>query len=487
MGRPSRTGVAWAAANYAATLPSNADPPYDDDESSYGSIDSMPDLLQRLTTHDDKSSCGSIDSIPVLLGGPSDIDDDESSCGSDDPMPPLEARPPPSSTSWPTHEELSRFLHPHTACAASDADCTRVMAIATNTILQAHDTIDDQPYFSLLRDWLIDSGASSHMTNDPTDLVLNVEESAAVVQVANGVLIRAQQRGTVRIRIQDLQDPHITCDILVHDVLHVPGLSRRLLSVDQWNASGGEMWFHPQHTALRAVDSDTGESHSFSVAKPFTLLRNLDGLPSASAQTEYNQNYRLQQEAHASIQSASIVSKKRSVSSDLLHRRLGHRTVNAIMAGSRNEVWADTTMRWEHDDFCDSCQVVTARLSNQGKSPLDVGHEEMAPGEYVMCDVVPNMNKRGLIASSHYKCYLLVTDVKSRFTLPIGITSPSSRNIADALLVWSRDYGPDVTFNLHDVLKLRADAAQAHFAAELTELLTEHRVKGTFAVPRHQN
>jgi hypothetical protein len=143
----------------------------------------MPDLLQRrLTTHDDESSCGSIDSIPVLLGGPSDIDDDELSCGSDDPMPLLEPRPPPSSTSWPTHEELSRFLHPHAAYAASDADCTRVdapvMAIAMNTILQAHDTIDDQPYFPLLRDWLIDSGASSHMTNDPTDLVLNIEEAA---------------------------------------------------------------------------------------------------------------------------------------------------------------------------------------------------------------------------------------------------------------------------------------------------------------------
>jgi hypothetical protein len=80
-----------------------------------------------------------------------------------------------------------------------------------------------------------------------------------------------------------------------------------------------------------------------------------------------------------------------------------------------------------------------------------------------MCDVVPNMNKRGLTASSHYKCYLLVTDVKSRFTIPAGITSPYSRNVANILPVWSgdygpvwsRDYGPEVTFNLHDVLKLR--------------------------------
>ena len=49
-----------------------------------------------------------------------------------------------------------------------------------------------------------------------------------------------------------------------------------------------------------------------------------------------------------------------------------------------------------------------------------------------------------------------------------------------------RDYGPDVPFNLHNVLKLLADAARQHFAKELTELLTEHRIKGTFAAPCHQ-
>ena len=135
----------------------------------------------------------------------------------------------------------------------------------------------------------------------------------------------------------------------------------------------GENWFHSQHTTpLRAVDSESGEAHSFSAAKPFALLRNIDGLPSASSPTQHPGV--LQEEALAGIQSVATVAKKRPISSDLLHRRLGHRTVNAMMVvGSRNEVWADTTMRWEHDDLCDSCQVVTARLSNCGKLPLDVG------------------------------------------------------------------------------------------------------------------
>ena len=60
------------------------------------------------------------------------------------------------------------------------------------------------------------------MTNNAADLALNVEESNAVVQVANGALIRAESRGTVRVRIQDTLDPQLSCDIHINDVLYVP-------------------------------------------------------------------------------------------------------------------------------------------------------------------------------------------------------------------------------------------------------------------------
>jgi hypothetical protein len=76
-----------------------------------------------------------------------------------------------------------------------------------NAILQRNDTELNQPLFSLLRDCLIDSGASSHMTPHAEDFILNVEESHAVVQIADGALIRAELCGTVQIRIQDLNAP----------------------------------------------------------------------------------------------------------------------------------------------------------------------------------------------------------------------------------------------------------------------------------------
>jgi hypothetical protein len=103
-------------------------------------------------------------------------------------------------------------------------------------------------------------------------------------------------------------------------------------------------------------------------------------------------------------------------------------------------------MQWEHDDLCGGCQVVTARLSNRGKSPLDAGVKDIEPGESIICDVVTDVNKRGLTTSSHRTCCLIVTDVKSCFTVPVGLVrSASSKRVAEALLVWSRDCGLDQT------------------------------------------
>ena len=59
-----------------------------------------------------------------------------------------------------------------------------VLDIAMNTILQQNDTGLDQAHFSLLRDWLIGSGASSHLTLHAEDLILNVDKSNAVLEVS---------------------------------------------------------------------------------------------------------------------------------------------------------------------------------------------------------------------------------------------------------------------------------------------------------------
>ena len=86
------------------------------------------------------------------------------------------------------------------------------------------DNTDDT--VSRISDWLIDSGASSIVTLHRSDLHCNVERFHAIVKVASGVLIDAKLRGAICIKLTDINDTNRSCDILVHDVLCVPGLSR---------------------------------------------------------------------------------------------------------------------------------------------------------------------------------------------------------------------------------------------------------------------
>jgi hypothetical protein len=158
-----------------------------------------------------------------------------------------------------------------------------------HTLVSQDNLNDDDQRVSSIRGWLIDSGASSHMTPNQHELQYNIEPSTAIVEVANGLFIRAQRRGTVQIRLTDINDSRRTCDILVHDVMWVPGLSRRLLSVDQWMADGGAIHFNADHTTICVVDRDTNETHSFDVPKPFPAQFSP---PSSEGTTAYHVNTR---------------------------------------------------------------------------------------------------------------------------------------------------------------------------------------------------
>ena len=95
---------------------------------------------------------------------------------------------------------------------------------------------------SLLSQWLIDSGCSTHMTPFVEDLVKDHESTSAAVEVANGNIIQATTIGTVSIRVVDIKTKKVY-NIYLQGVLYVPGLSRRLFSVTQWTKSGGMISF----------------------------------------------------------------------------------------------------------------------------------------------------------------------------------------------------------------------------------------------------
>ena len=145
-----------------------------------------------------------------------------------------------------------------------DKQATRQAEHAHHVLAQSGDLCA----YSEITDWLVDSGCSISMTPFLEDLVSDVTKAAAVVEVATGVLTQAPLQGTVKIHIQDIYT-HDECYVLLEDVLYVPGLSKRLLSVRQWNTTGGDVLFDIDHCILSIMDSATNEKFDMAVKPPY--------------------------------------------------------------------------------------------------------------------------------------------------------------------------------------------------------------------------
>ena len=84
--------------------------------------------------------------------------------------------------------------------------------------------------------WLIDSGCTNHMTNDPTRFIEINKTFISKVRIGNGQLILVKGKGTVEIE-------SLTCLKHISDVLYVPYIDQNLLSVGQLLEKGYKAFF----------------------------------------------------------------------------------------------------------------------------------------------------------------------------------------------------------------------------------------------------
>ena len=128
----------------------------------------------------------------------------------------------------------------HYANAAQAPKMKRPQESTCHTLVNLNEQPGEEEPVTYITEWLIDSGASEHFTPYFTDFIGPTRMSKCNVEVATGVLVPGKSVGTVKIRITDIKT-HETCYVLLNNVIHVPGLNRRLISVHQWNLSGGNI------------------------------------------------------------------------------------------------------------------------------------------------------------------------------------------------------------------------------------------------------
>jgi hypothetical protein len=116
-----------------------------------------------------------------------------------------------------------------------------------------------------ISDWQIDSRCTDHMTPHYEDFVEGVNTCETTVEFANGAKVPVERRGTVKVVVQDIFDANHRVVLLLENVLHVPGLNRRFLSVRGWNSAGGSLHFLPDRCRMAFPPDDTAGHNKLSV------------------------------------------------------------------------------------------------------------------------------------------------------------------------------------------------------------------------------
>ena len=96
---------------------------------------------------------------------------------------------------------------------------------------------------SQLTNWILDSGATYHMTTEVTDFIPgSLEDTDKFIEVANGHHVTAKQKGSVR--IQMCEDNRKKFIATLYNVLLAPDLCDKLFSIITLMNAGHTCLFH---------------------------------------------------------------------------------------------------------------------------------------------------------------------------------------------------------------------------------------------------
>ena len=180
--------------------------------------------------------------------------------------------------------------------------------------------------------WLIDSGASKHMTNRKDALVSFREfKIPQLVRVGDGRTVEAVGIGKVQLEMKfKVSDSKV---ITMHDVLFVPKLASNLFSVGAAVGNGNMMQFRDDRCYIR---SQSGSLHGIG-------LRKKDGLYQLNCKTIVPDK-------------ASVAASEKPSDLDLWHQRLGHINLGQLKEMVRKDMTKGMKLSVsDHGSFCEGC------------------------------------------------------------------------------------------------------------------------------------
>ena len=333
---------------------------------------------------------------------------------------------------------------------------------STNAFNVEHETQarNNFPAHDLPRGWVIDSGASAHMTPFKKDCK-NIQPTQRKIFLADGSMVMCKEMGTIDIPISN--DKNSAGTLILDDVLIVPSLDRRLFSVNSFLGKGNN-WVHFEKDSI-ILGIRTGPK----VNVPITSLQ-------SNALIVGTRNHkRTRNENRCETQ------KKKKISTNIIHDRF-HRSHGAIATIQAHNLWEDVHVTQGTDSVCTSCKIMTIPAASRGK-PRST--QVRYPLEEIQVDTVPNPEPLGLSSESRYNYFLILCDRYSRIFRLIGIHDKTSEACIDGIELLTSNI-PSSPRRLRSITHIRSDAGTEFRSDVFRKWCSEKGIRFSSAAPKHQ-
>ena len=296
--------------------------------------------------------------------------------------------------------------------------------------------------------WILDSGATSHFTND-RGILFNMRKILPVtVHLANGTTVTATEAGQAKVTLEHQNDFGNTV-VTLREVLYVPSFAVSLLSTTRMVNDGCVVTLHARQAVVRSSDGavimvvpkrknlymlhgNQTMTKAYAAMVPSTIGTSADRLPTTDRLPTSNPHPSSNRPSADQPMSAARPSGMSDTSMQKLwHDRLGHIGYDEL----RKLVKADAVIgidiknvRETDIRLCEPCVM--------GKSTRRAFHKHMYEPAKTRMDCA-HADLAGPIGGSPFGRYLLtITDERSRYIT--GVILQRKSDAADAIIEWHK-------------------------------------------------
>ena len=156
---------------------------------------------------------------------------------------------------------------------------------------------------------------------------------------------------------------------------------------------------------------------------------------------------------------------RKKIALELLHQRLGQRSIRSLISGDTANVWEDVELRIDPDPFGTSCKIASMDKKVRSKIPL----KPKATFMWVFMDIISSTAHKSLTNDTTFSNYVLIVDTYSKIPNIYDMENITFAEVMFKLDMLHYRFGEIDQFGLWDLEKISADAGTQFTSTDFKE------------------